>query len=165
MAWLRVQLTEAEQGVVKEDRENHPKLHIRKRMMALWLLHCGITREKAAQILGVDRVTVQRWVAVYRKSGLDGLRQWEPRNMPKSELLSYRELIRESLEKQPVRTVAQARERIKQLTGIDRGETQTRKFLKNELGMTWQRVRAIPVPPKKRSMNTSSAKPFFMTLN
>lgn len=161
MAWFRVQLTEAEQITVRVERENHPNRHIRQRMLALWLLHCGVTREKAATIVEVDRVTVQRWVAAYRDGGLDGLRRWELHG-PESELVAYRDLIRESLEKQPVRTLAQARERIKELTGLDRGLTQTREFLKG-LGFTWQRVRAIPVPPKKVSTSTSRARLFFTT--
>lgn len=161
MAWFLVQLTETERTTVQEERENHPNPHIRQRMLMLWLLQCGITREKAAVVVGVDRVTVQRWVAAYRDGGLDGLRRWGLHG-PESELVAYRDLIRESLEKQPVRTLAQARERIKELTGLDRGLTQTRKFLKS-LGFTWQRVRAIPVPPKKLSTSTSRARLFFTT--
>jgi hypothetical protein len=41
----------------------------------------------------------------------------------------------------------EAADRIKQLTGLDRGLTQTRVFLK-DLGFHWQRTRAMPVPPK-----------------
>lgn len=147
MAWFRVHLTEAEQEVVRQEREHHPHPSVRQRMMALWLLHHGTRREKAAAILEVSRPSVQRWVAAYRAGGLDGLRRWEVKG-PTSALAAYAEVIRASLEKEPVPTVAAARERIKQLTGLDRGLTQTRKFLKG-LGFTWQRVRAIPVPPKK----------------
>ena len=43
-------------------------------------------------------------------------------------MAAYRDLIRESFEKQPVRTVAEAGERIFQLTGLRRGPSQVRKF-------------------------------------
>ena len=161
MAWFRVQLTEAEQQVVREERECHPNASVRQRMLALWLLHHGTTRDKTAGVLEVGRASVQRWVAAYRDGGLDGLRRWEVKG-PQSDLAAYRDLIRQSLEKEPVRTVAEARERIKQLTGLDRGLTQTRKFLAG-LGFTWQRTRAIPVPPKKTWMSTSSARLCFTT--
>ena len=36
----------------------------------------------------------------------------------------------------------------KKLTGLRRGPTQVREFMKG-LGMTWQLMRAIPLPPKK----------------
>lgn len=151
MAWLCVQLSAAEQAVVKEESECHPNPRIRQRMLALWLLHCQVTRQKAAEIVGVGRATVQRWVAAYRDGGLDGLRRWEVHG-PESELAAYRDQIAELFTQQPARTVAEAAERIYQKTGVRRQPTQVRKFLKG-LGLSWQRVRAIPVPPKKVSPN------------
>ncbi len=60
MAWHRVQLTAAEQDVVKAEREAHPQSHVRRKMLVLWLLHCGLTRAKAATVAGLGRATVQR---------------------------------------------------------------------------------------------------------
>lgn len=157
MAWLRVQLTEEEQRIVNEERTSHPNERIRERMLVLWLLHSGVTRQKAAEIIGVGRATVQRYVAAYRDGGLDGLRRWDP-NRPESEMAAYRALIRESFEKQPVHTVAEACERIFQLTGLRRGPSQVRKFLMG-LGLKFQRVRVIPVPPKKTWPSTSKLSP------
>jgi transposase len=156
MAWFRVNLTEEEQRVVNEERESHPNLTVRRRMLSLWLLHCGLTRVRAAKVAGVGRVTVERIVEAFRKAGLDGLRHWN-RKGPTSELAAYRELIRESFEKEPVPTVAEAAARIEKLTGLRRGPTQVRKFMRG-LGMKWQRMRAVPLPPKKvsRSMSPSS---------
>ena len=61
---------------------------------------------------------------------------------------AFRDIIRASFEEAPVCTIAEACDRIEKLTGIRRSPTQVRKFLKG-LGLKWQRVRAIPVPPKK----------------
>ena len=157
MAWLRVRLTEEERRIVNEERTAHPNERIRERMLVLWLLHSGVTRQKAAEIVGVGRATVQRYVAAYRDGGLDGLRRWDP-NRPESEMAAYRVSIRESFEKQPVHTVAEACERIFQLTGLRRGPSQVRKFLKG-LGLKFQRVRVIPVPPKKTWPSTSRLNP------
>ena len=163
MAWLRIQLTEEQQQVVDEERSSHPNLRVREKMLVLWLLHNGVTRRKAAEIVGVGRATVQRYVVTFREGGLDGLRRCN-QNRPKSEMVAYRELIRHSFESQPARTVAEAGERIFQLTGLRRGPSQVRKFVK-DLGMKWQSVRAIPVPPKKTWTNTSKLKPSFSTKN
>jgi transposase len=163
MAWFRVRLTEDEQRIVNEERVSHPNLRVREKMLVLWLLHCGAKREKAAEIAGVGRATVQRYVAAFRNGGLDGLRQWSP-HRPLSEMAAYREVIRESFEKQPARTVAEACERIFQLTGLRRGPSQVRKFLK-DMGLKFQRVRMIPVPPKKTWLSTSKPKPRFTTMN
>ena len=159
MAWLRVQLTEEEQHAVNQERLSHPKERIRERMLVLWLLHNGVSRQKAAEIVGVGRATVQRFVAAFRDGGLDGLRQWDP-NRPQSEMAAFREIIREAFEKQPVRTVAEACDRIFRLTGLRRGPSQVRKFLK-DLGLKFQRVRMVPVPPKKTWPSTSKSRPSF----
>jgi transposase len=163
MAWLRIHLTEEQQQIVDQERSSHPNLRIREKMLVLWLLHSGLTRQKAAEIVGVGRATVQRYVVAFREGGLDGLRRWNL-NRPVSEMAGYRDLIRESFESQPARTVAEAGERIFQLTGLRRGPSQVRKFLK-DLGLKWQRVRAIPVPPKKTWPSMSQLKPSFSTRN
>ena len=53
MAWLRVQLTEEQQRIVDEERSSHPNPRIREKMLVLWLLHCGLTREKTSQVAGL----------------------------------------------------------------------------------------------------------------
>ena len=65
MAWFRVRLTEEEQRVVNEERCCHPNLRIREKMLVLWLLHTGLTRQHAAKAVGVSRATVQRYVAAF----------------------------------------------------------------------------------------------------
>jgi transposase len=161
MAWFRIQLSEDERQIVNEECTSHPSLHVRGKMLTIWLLHCEVTREKAAEIVGVSRAAVQRYVEAYRNDGLDGLRRsGVPR--PVSELTAFRDIIRVSFEEQPVRTIAEACDRIENLTGIRRSHTQVRKFLKG-LGLKWQRIRAIPVPPKKTWPSTFRTKPSFST--
>ena len=106
MAWLRVQLSEAEQAIVKEELECHPNTHVRQRMLVLWLLHCEVTRQKAARIAGVGRATVRRWVAAYRDGGLDALRRWEVHE-PESELAAYREQARAGDPHPPKKSLAE----------------------------------------------------------
>jgi transposase len=153
MAWFRVTLTDDERVVVHAERVTHPDAHVRRKMLVLWLLHCGLTRAKAGEVAGLGRATVQRYVAAYRDSGLDGLRRWGITG-PVSALADHTEAIRQSLTQAPVRTVAEACDRIAALTGIERKPTQVRVFLAG-LGFRWQRVRAVPVPPKSPCPSTS----------
>ena len=163
MAWFRVHLTDEQQRIVNEERTSHPSLRVREKMLVLWLLHCGASREKAAEVVGVSRATVQRYVAAFRAAGLDGLRQENP-HRPKSEMAAYRDVIRDSFAKQPASTIAEACERIYQLTGLRRGPSQVRKFLK-DLGLKFHRVRAIPVPPKKTWPSIPPTKLLFSRAN
>jgi transposase len=147
MGWLRIELTEEQQRVVNAERDSHPQEHVRRKMLVLWLLHCGLTREKAAEVACLGRATVQRYVAAFRQGGLDGLRAWGVTG-PVSDLAAHTERIRDEFTRQPARSIAEACERIEALTRIRRQPSQVRKFLKG-LGLKFQRVRAIPVPPKK----------------
>ena len=147
MAWLRIVLTEDQRRVVNEQRDSHPQEHVRRKMLVLWLLHCGLTREKAAKVAGLGRATVQRHVAAFRDGGLDGLRRWGVVG-PVSDLAAHRERIREEFTRQPARSISEACERIEELAGIRRRPSRVRKFLKGT-GLKSQRVRATPVPPKK----------------
>ena len=157
MAWFRVRLSEEEQRIVGDERREHPHAPTRRKMETLWLLHHGLTREMVAEIVGVSLATVKRYVKAYRDGGLDGLRRWGKKGRTGS-LEAHRELLAESFRERPVCSVAEAADRIEQLTGIRRGPTQTRLFLK-KLGLRWQRMAAIPVPPKKvlRSMWQNSS--------
>lgn len=148
MTRIAIQLSESEQAVVASERFSHPDLRVRCKMLALWSVHTGLTRLQASKVAGVGRATVQRYLAAYRSGGLDGLRACHVIG-PVSQLASHAEAIKASLSETPVRTVAEAADRIEQLTGLHRGLTQTRVFLKN-LGFHWQRTRAVPVPPKSR---------------
>jgi transposase len=149
MTWLRVQLTEQQQAVVNSERDAHPDAHVRRKMLVLWLLHCGVTRQKAAVVAGLGRATVQRYVAAFRDGGLDGLRRWNVTG-PVSDLAAHSDAIKEEFTRLPARTVAEAAERIERLTGIRRRPSQTRLFLRR-MGLSFQRVRAVPVPPKRHS--------------
>ena len=91
---------------------------------------------------------MQRYLAAYREGGLDGLRYCDVAG-PVSDLASFADIVKSDLTATPVRTTAEARDRIESLTGLRRGLTQTRTFLAS-LGFSWQRTRAIPVPPKSR---------------
>jgi transposase len=142
MVGFLIALTEDERRVVNAERDSHPEAHVRRKMLVVWLLHCGLTRTKAAEIAGLSQATVQRYVSAYRSGGLDGLRRWGVRGSV-SDLVAHTNAIRETLTIRPVRTVAEAAEQIEQLTGLKRKPTQVRKFLKTQLGFRWRRSRVL----------------------
>lgn len=144
MAWSQIALTEEEQRGVNAERDAHPDTHVRCKMLVLGLLHHGDTRERAATVTGLGRATVQRYVRAYKDGRLDGLRRWGVVG-PVSELAAHADLVRTSLTTHPVRTTAEAADRIEQLTGIRRQPTQAR--VPGRAG-AYKQVRAIPIPPK-----------------
>ena len=150
---FRPALSSDEQAAVLADRDTHPDPVVRRKMLVLWAVHLGHPRQQAADLAHVGIATAKRYVLAYRDGGRDGLRRCNP-HVPTSELADHAEAIRQSLAGHPVRTTAEAADRIEELTGIRRGPTQARTFLAG-LGFRWQRIRAVPVPPKSRRPGTS----------
>ena len=61
----------------------------------------------------------------------------------------HQALLEGEFRRRPPHTVAEACERIEQLTGVRRGPTQVREFLRETMGLRWRKVAAVPVPPKQ----------------
>ena len=66
-----------------------------------------------------------------------------------SELTAHVSTLEEEFGQRPPHTVAEACQRIEELTGVVRGREQVRLFLKQQLGLNWRKVAAIPVPTKQ----------------
>jgi len=145
--WFRPHLPADVQAAVLADRDRHPDPVVRRKMNVLWAVHLGHSREEAARLAAVGVATAKRYVLADRDGGLDRLKTRDPQHRPVSGLAAHADRIKASLTEHPVRTAAEAAERIADLTGLRRGLTQTRAFLAG-LGFTWQRTRAVPVPPK-----------------
>ena len=111
-----MRLSEVEQQLVLDHRDGHIDRLVRQRMWALWLLHCGETRKKTAEILQVSRATVQRHVVAYRTGGLSRLASRGEVGTA-NEWTTFDERLKAEFRERPARSVAEAGERIKTLTG------------------------------------------------
>jgi transposase len=118
-----------EQQALHEERFQHPHPRVQQRLEVLWLISQGLTYNQAARLAKVSEATVDRYVAVYRHGGLEALRQFRWRK-PTSALLEHRQSLEESFRRNPPHTVAEACQRIKDETGLERRPTQVRAFLK-----------------------------------
>ncbi|WP_020467907.1 helix-turn-helix domain-containing protein [Zavarzinella formosa] len=114
---------------LSRERYDHPDPHVQRRMEVLWLIGHGETQVRAGELAGVSKATVARHIALFRREGPDGLRRlgW---HKPESELERHRTTLENEFRERPPHTVAEAADRIRELTGLRRGETQVRKFLK-----------------------------------
>src|SRR5947209_865500 len=130
------------------DRYHHPDPRVQRKMEVLWLKSHGLNHDDIAAYADVSLRTVQRYLDEYLEGGLERLRRG-PRCPPRAALIEHEVSLEEYFEEHPVRSVKQARAVIEQRTGIRRGLSQVRHFLKGRLGLRWRRTGAIPVPPKK----------------
>jgi len=122
-------VSEEEQRELQRDRYEHPHPRVQQRMEVLWLISQGVGYGEAARLAGVSPATGDRIVARYRRGGVEALRQLNWRQ-PISELQAHHQTLEESFREQPAHTVNEACARIEELTGLKRGPTQVRRFLK-----------------------------------
>lgn len=99
--------------------------------------------------------TVYRYLHEYRESGIEKLKEVNFHRR-QSQLVDYRASIEADFRQRPPATVAEATVRIAQLTGLQRGPTQVRQFLK-AVGMKPRKVGQIL--PKRMSQRNRPSKP------
>jgi transposase len=140
--------TAEDRQALAHDRYHHPDPRVQRQMEILWLKSHDLPHDQIATLAGVSRRTVQRYLDEYREGGLARLRRrrWPH---PQSALVAHESSLEEYFQKHPPRSAKQARAIIEQQTGIRRGLTQVRHFLKDQLGLRWRKTGAIPVPPKE----------------
>jgi transposase len=129
----RLTFSEDEEQALHKERFAHPHPRVQQRLEVLWLISQGMTYPQAARLAGVSEATVDRYVALYRQGGLEALRECHWGKSSPSELLPHRASLEESFRQNPPHTVAEACQRIKDETGIERRPTQVRAFLKKYL--------------------------------
>lgn len=118
------------------------RITVQKKAEVIMLHGHGLGAEQIAAIMNMSVSTIWNYLNEFDKTGLDGL--LNPPEMPrKSGILPHREAIEDEFKKNPPATVALAAKRIEELTGVRRGKTQVRLFLK-ELGMKFRKTAVIP---------------------
>jgi len=140
--------TAEERRDLAHDRYHHPDPRVQRKMEVLWLKSHGLNHDDIATYADVSRRTVQRYLDEYLDGGLPRLRRC-PAHQPRSALVAHETSLEEYFQKHPPRSTKQARALIEQHTGVRRGLSQVRHFLKDHLGLRWRKVGAIPVPPKE----------------
>src|SRR5512146_1813557 len=143
-----ITFTADDRRALAHDRYHHPDPRVQRKMEVLWLNSHGLGHATIATYADVSRRTVQRYLEEYLEGGLSRLRCCRG-HQPQSALAEHRDSLEEYFLEHPPRSAKQAQAVIEQRTGIRRGLTQVRHFLKDQLGLRWRKTGAIPVPPKK----------------
>src|SRR5512144_1580520 len=141
-----ITFTADDRNALAHDRYHHPDPRVQRKMEVLWLKSHGLTHDQIAAYADGSRRTVLRYLDQYHEGGLPRLRRcrW---HHPSSALAEHQDALEGYFLKHPVRSAKQARALIEQQTGVRRGLSQVRYFLKGRLGLRWRQAGAIPVPP------------------
>src|SRR3954451_6667059 len=140
--------TEDDLKAIAHDRYHDPHPLVQRKMEVLWLKSRDLTHAQIADLAGVSLRTVQRYLDEYLEGGVKQVRRCKWHG-PKTVLLRHEQSIQEYFWDHPPRSTKEAAHVIFAQTGVRRGLTQVRAFLKTHLGLRYRKVAAIPVPPKK----------------
>jgi transposase len=123
-------------------RFHHPHPPVQRKMEVVYLRSQGLGDEQIRQLCAISKATFYRYLRVYQAGGVAKLKEvsWCPQG---SALNQHRTTLEEYFRAHPPATAAEASAKIEELTGIRRGPTQTRKFLK-AMGMKPRQVGQVP---------------------
>ncbi len=139
---VQLEFSTAEREALQYWRFHHPHPWVQRKMEAIYLKSQGVSAADGCRRCGLSKPTWSRYLHAYREGGIEQLKavpfpRWH------SQLVDSRALLEADLRQRPPAGVAEAAERIEQLTGLKRGPTQVRQVLKT-LGMNPRKVGQIP---------------------
>ena len=148
--------TEADLDQIAHDRYHHPHPHVQETMEVLWLKSRGVGHTEIARLTGLSRNTVQRYLGEYLQGGLDECRRLRWAGQP-SALHDHAATLEDYFLANPPRSTAEAQAAIERLTGVRRGLTQVRRFLKKLSACAGARpARSRPRPTRKPRPSSSA---------
>jgi transposase len=139
---IQIKFSEEEVNIFQYERYHHPHPHVMRKMEVLFLKSLGLSHNLICQIASVSPNTIRSYLKEYLDGGIEKVRELNFYS-PKSDLAPHTSSIEAYLSSNPPTSISQASAMIEQLTGIKRGITQTRSFLKS-LSFSFRKAGAIP---------------------
>ena len=139
---ITIDFTAQDVDALHFERSHHPHPRVQLKMEAVYLKSQGLPHHDICRLARISENTLRSYLRQYQEGGVERLKQtdWDG---PTSELSDHRQTIEEHFRSNPPRSTAQAAADIERLTGIRRGLTQVRKFLKG-LGLKSRKLGMIP---------------------
>ena len=137
-----------------KERFTHPHPHVMKKMEALYLKSCKLHNNLICEILQIDGNTLRSYFKEYLDGGIERLKVINF-NRPQSDLQAYSGSLEKYFTENPPKSIGEAAAKIKELTGIERKETQVRKFLKS-MGFRHLKVGEVPAKVLTEEKKTNS---------
>ncbi len=116
-------------AAIRYDRYHHPHPRVQQKMEVLWLKSQGLTHEDIARLAAVSRRSVQRYLDEFADGGLEHIRRL-PWKGKANELAAHQASLEDHFLEHLPRSAREAQAAIEQQTGVRRGLTRVRAFLK-----------------------------------
>jgi transposase len=119
-------------AAIRHDRYHYPHPRVQRKMEVLWLKSQGLTHADIAALADVSPRSVQRYLDEFEEGGLEQVRRlgWQGKACA---LDVHQVCLEDYFIDNPPRSARQAQQAIERRTGIRRGLSQVRAFLKKKL--------------------------------
>jgi transposase len=141
-------------AAIRHDRFHYPHPRVQRKMEVLWLKSQGLTHDDIARLADVSPRSVQRYLDEFAQGGLGRVRRlnWLGKACALDE---HQPSLEDYFIEHPPRSAREAQQAIERLTGIRRGLSQVRAFLKKKLGWAGGRSARSPRRPTPTSRRTT----------
>jgi transposase len=139
---IHIDFTPDQIDALHRERFHHPHPRVQLKMEAVYLKSQGLPHREICRLARISENTLRSYLRQFLEGGVERLKRtdWEG---TESELDGHRETLEEYFRGHPPRSTAEAAAEIERLTGIRRGPTQVRQFLKG-LGLKYRKLGMIP---------------------
>jgi transposase len=141
-AMLTLDFSPQDIDALHHERFHHPHPRVQLKMEAVYLKSQGLPHQEICRLTRVTENTLRAYLRQYQEGGIERLKQTEW-DGPSSELSGHRQALEEHFRNNPPRSTAQAAADIERITGIRRGLTQVRKYLRG-MGLKFPKPGMIP---------------------
>ena len=139
---IRITFTEEQLQQLHHWRFHHPHPRVQLKMEALLLKSQNLPHRQICRLLHISQNTLRAYFRDFLAGGVEKLKELNFFR-PESELAEHRQTLEAYFQDHPPATVKEAAAKIEELTGIRRGLTQVRHFLKS-IGLRRLKVGFIP---------------------
>lgn len=140
---IEINCSKEEQGQLIKMAFSHPHPRAQKKLLAVHMRSQGLANQAIMKALGINsETTLITYCHEYIAGGIDALCTLKF-NKPKSKLKPHETNLKVYFKENPPRSVTEAIEAIKKLTGIERKKSFVQKYL-HQLGMRFLKTGGIP---------------------
>lgn len=139
---IKVSFTQEQIDELHFEKLNNPNPRFRVKMEALLLKSNGLAHHTIQEICQISSVTLTTYIKQYAQGGIERLKLNLHKGKP-NELKNHAEDLKEFFANNPPTSTKKAAKDIEEKTGIRRGLTQVREFLKS-IGLSYRKVGAVP---------------------
>ena len=150
---IRLSISPSQAAELFEGYQKHPHAKVRRRMGVLYFKSRGIAHQEICGLFQITKPTLCSILKRYESGGIASLKQLNYKGQP-SKLHAFSAQLKQAFSDRPATSINEARQRIKEMTGLEGSPTQIRLFMKH-LGLGLLKTGHIPGGEKGNSKKKS----------